>query len=61
METSSAYFVNLGQVLIFERGDLMQSVQVHLIQVFSTERRTGQKTDEWFSLFGAEIMGGRAT
>ena len=47
METFSAYFVNLGQVLIFERGDL-----------FSTEKRTGQQTDEWFSLFGTEIMGG---
>ena len=56
METFSAYFVNLGQVLVFEWGDLMQGV--HLIQVFSTEKRTGQQTDEWFSLFGTEIMGG---
>ena len=53
METFSAYFVNLGQVLIFERGDLL-----NLIQVFCIETRTGQQTDEWFSLFGTEIMGG---
>ena len=53
METFSAYFVNLGQVLVFERGDL-----IHLIQELSTEKRTGQQTNEWFSLFGTEIIGG---